>query len=550
MRKPHNVAATAALATVLVISTPAFAEPARPRPAQPQVTASAALKRLVFDWDGVPGATHYQLRVNPTGGDGYSPLGDRIPAYRTRASLQVAAHLLDWQRASYVVSACNRAGCRDSAPVFVDDLEADAVGYFKASNTDAGDRLGAGLALSDDGRTMAVTALLESSNASGVDGNQADNSSAGSGAVYVYRRSGTHWRQEAYLKAGVNQPRQFFGYGFPLDQRALAISGDGNLLAVGAPGQRLDGTANSGLVYLFERAGNGTWSLATTLRGPTPAPNPDGGSGDFFGISIDMSLDGRTLKVNSLQPIDEEDRPEGRTHVYVRSAEGWRLGATLAPFHAGDFCPVVRMSGDGRTLVSSCFTQGEPAARVVTLERSGDTWNHVSDLAFDSFSAQQPLALDFGARRMAFKRGTRLSSQLEVYRRTGAAWELEQSIDALTGSPAWGLAVAFDRRGKLLAIADALARPNSGDPLPPGDESEGGVFVYQLDTANANPWQLRSVVGAPNAGALDRFGVSVALSGSGRTLAVGADREDGNARGIDGNREDDSAPDAGAVYLY
>jgi hypothetical protein len=42
----------------------------------------------------------------------------------------------------------------------------------------------------------------------------------------------------------------------------------------------------------------------------------------------------------------------------------------------------------------------------------------------------------------------------------------------------------------------------------------------------------------------------VALSGDGNTLAVGANGEDSNATGIGGDQVDNSAPFAGAVYLY
>jgi hypothetical protein len=40
------------------------------------------------------------------------------------------------------------------------------------------------------------------------------------------------------------------------------------------------------------------------------------------------------------------------------------------------------------------------------------------------------------------------------------------------------------------------------------------------------------------------------LSGDGSTLAVGAHLEDSKATGIGGDQADNSAPDAGAVYLY
>ena len=52
--------------------------------------------------------------------------------------------------------------------------------YLKASNTNAGDEFGDSVALS--GSTLAAAAWFEASNATGVNGNQADNSAPNSGA--------------------------------------------------------------------------------------------------------------------------------------------------------------------------------------------------------------------------------------------------------------------------------------------------------------------------------------------------------------------------------
>ena len=57
---------------------------------------------------------------------------------------------------------------------------------MKASNTGAGDWFGYALALSADGNTLAVGARNEASSATGIGGNQADNSVTSAGAVYLY----------------------------------------------------------------------------------------------------------------------------------------------------------------------------------------------------------------------------------------------------------------------------------------------------------------------------------------------------------------------------
>src|SRR5262249_49757886 len=96
--------------------------------------------------------------------------------------------------------------------------------YLKASNTESGDQFGVSEALAVD--TLLVGAHCEASNATGVNGNQNDNSAQNAGAAYVFARNGTNWSQQAYLKASNNQAGSRFG-------AAIALSGD--TVVVGAP---------------------------------------------------------------------------------------------------------------------------------------------------------------------------------------------------------------------------------------------------------------------------------------------------------------------------
>jgi uncharacterized repeat protein (TIGR01451 family) len=123
--------------------------------------------------------------------------------------------------------------------------------YLKASNNDANDQFGSAVAISGD--TLAVTAVNESSNATGVNGNQFDNSASQSGAVYLFQRAGAAWGQQAYIKASNTGTGDMFG-------TSVAISGD--MLVVGAPHEHED---NLGAAYTFVR--NGTaWSQDTLLK--------------------------------------------------------------------------------------------------------------------------------------------------------------------------------------------------------------------------------------------------------------------------------------------
>ncbi|HLG20045.1 MAG TPA: FG-GAP repeat protein [Bdellovibrionota bacterium] len=58
--------------------------------------------------------------------------------------------------------------------------------YVKASNTADPDTFGFSVDLSSDGNTLAVGAPTEDSNATGIGGDQTNNSASASGAVYLY----------------------------------------------------------------------------------------------------------------------------------------------------------------------------------------------------------------------------------------------------------------------------------------------------------------------------------------------------------------------------
>ena len=63
-------------------------------------------------------------------------------------------------------------------------------------------------------------------------------------------------------------------------------------------------------------------------------------------------------------------------------------------------------------------------------------------------------------------------------------------------------------------------------------------------------WTQRAYIKASNTDVGDSFGAGLGLSADGKTLAVGAYREDSAATGIGSNQNGNVVADAGAVYLY
>jgi hypothetical protein len=134
--------------------------------------------------------------------------------------------------------------------------------------TQLGDLFGRSVAVSGD--TVVVGARWEDSNATGVNGNQADDSAFAAGAAYVFVRSGGVWSQQAYLKASNTGSGDEFG-------NSVAVSGDTVVVganredssATGVNGNQADDSASAaGAVYAFDLDNSpGTASFGTGTPG-------------------------------------------------------------------------------------------------------------------------------------------------------------------------------------------------------------------------------------------------------------------------------------------
>jgi hypothetical protein len=533
---------------LIAVSLPSFAQSPVP-PAAPQVTVGATqMKVLQFNWLHVPGATHYLLQYKPNATSPFAPYGNPILAPRAIASLTIPVHAFDWVNARYKVSACNAASCSDSADLPVQNLMLTSIGYFKASNTDAGDAFGNGVQLSQDGNTLVVSAA-EASNATGVNGDQANNSSRWSGAVYVFRRTGAVWRQEAYLKPDVNQPNQTFGINFAGEgsERRISVSANGTVVAVGAPGENIAGVTAAGAAYLFARAADGSWSQTQKFQAPVPLAI------DTFGMSVDLNDDGTLLKVDSRILFPSVGTRMGATRVYRQTAGIWALDARL--FNEVGLICRSQMTGNGSAIVFVC--QDDVSYRWVlrTQRLIGGYWTQKPDFFVSHYAA----AVSGNASRVAFVSPASVApEQLKILAWTGRYWTVEQILDPPPGiDPAmhgWGKSMAFNRNGTMLAIGSEYSTLEGAGvsdaaitPTIPPENADGAVYVYQR---RGSVWTFLKVVKAPNAAPIDVFGRTLALSGNGLTLAVGALGEDSAARGIDGDQTNNSKESAGAVYLY
>jgi len=513
--------------------------------------------------------------------------------------------------AQYRVQACNGAGCSTPTAAVTPNLTA-VVGYFKASNAGAGDVFGHSVALSADGSTLAVGARLESSAATGthVATPGAGAGASNSGAVYVFTRSAGTWSQQAYVKASNTGANDYFGYSVALsaDGSTLAVGAYGeDSAATGThgvtPGDGA-GAPNSGAVYVFTRSA-GTWSQQAYVK----AGNT--GADDQFGNSVALSADGGTLAVGAywedsaatgthvVTPGDGAGATNsGAVYVFTRSAGAWSQQAYVKASNTGaddQFGFSVALSADGSTLAVGAYwedsaatgthvvTPGDGAGAsnsgaVYVFTRSAGTWSQQAYVkasntgATDYFGWSVALSADGSTLAVgahwegSAATGTHVvtpgagagasnSGAVYVFTRSAGTWSQQAYVKASnTGAnDQFGRSIALSADGGTLAVGayweDSAAA--GIHVVTPGDgagaSESGAVYIF---TRSAGTWSQQAYVKASNTGAGDLFGWSVALSGDGGTLAVGASVEDSAATGIQGDQANNSASAAGAVYLY
>jgi hypothetical protein len=147
------------------------------------------------------------------------------------------------------------------------------------------------------------------------------------------------------------------------------------------------------------------------------------------------------------------------------------------------------------------------------------------------------------------------SSAVYVFRQSvGGVWAQEAYVKASNTSAGdqFGWSVALSADGATLAVGaaweDSAATGIGGDQTSDAALTSGAVYVFRRSTGGL--WAQEAYVKASNTGAGDFFGSSVALSGDGATLAVGANSEASAATGIDGDQTSDAATQSGAVYVF
>lgn len=350
--------------------------------------------------------------------------------------------------------------------------------YHEPTNQSRNQQYGTQVALSGDGRTLAVADVWYFGGS--------EWPWYGSGAVYVYRLTNGNWTLEAKLEPPDARGYDFFG-------SDVALSLNGNTLVIGAHSEGYDAPvqeAGPGSVFVYERR-QGGWVRKAMLRASRPQ---DGAS---FGRAVEVSALGDVIAVGA--PYESIDSggviqpAAGAVYVFKKQAGTWiEHEAVSAPSPQSD-----DLFGLGLRLSENASTLAVLAAEQNYATEDGDVggWPNRNNTVyvFEQQRANWQLAAEFEG-----------SADSPMF--GGSSYEPDAQIE--------GFDLSAD--GRTLAIGSPFALAADG--------SAGLVWIYRR---RGEHWMGRGATLTPKLPERRSFGLRLTLSANGRALVVFADRDDG-----------------------
>lgn len=416
-----------------------------------------------------------------------------------------------------------RSGARTDYQINV-DRSAEQAAYIKPA--EPSEWFGAYLAVYED--TLVVGAPNET-----VDGKSK------AGAAYVFVREGDAWRQQARLVSRDPESDDLFGVTVSIWKDRIAVGAPANIFSsIGA-------AARQGYVLTWRRTGD-SWAHEQTVR-----LSEESSSGNGFGFSAIVRED--TLLIGA--PLEDTGAlNSGAAYVYEWEGASWqqvkRLKAST-PQRESHFGTMMAMDAD--VIAVSAWQEDVNgntwAGAVYTYRRAPDAWTPLqrvlapTNRALAMFGAalivQGELLIVSAAHNPPDTTSNR-SGEVHIFERVGDEYRAQQTLEA--PQPSVG-----DRYGNHIGLSESalvVSAPGPGAARS-GSDAAGAAYLY----ARTDEGFVRTASLTPsNPDAEDYFGYSVAITE--RFVAVAANREDGGAKGINGNAADNTREDSGAVYVF
>lgn len=383
-------------------------------------------------------------------------------------------------------------GCQSQKNV-IEESEPDApVIKFGADDPEDYAYFGSCVAVNDDGSVIVTGA------------NGDDESAPAAGAVYVLRWDGSNMTQTK-ITASDSARNDHFG-------ESVAISSNGNVIAVGSPDDD-DNGEGSGSLYVFQWSGS-DWKEKKIIAS-------DGEEMDRFGECVSISGDGQTVVVGAPR-VDDNGISSGAVYVYRKSGISWletkitalggkrddNFGQDTAVSHSGNRI-IVGTPGDDII--------GKDAGSLYVYDFVGDSWEENQilrdvDSTNDRFGESVAITAD-GLTVIAGAPGSDMYSvnggKVCLFEYKWNDWsEIDLGeVDGLTAEAKLGCSVGVSANGKRIVAGSELAVT----------DHDGKIFIWNRTGFN---WQMMSVTESPDSVGT-KFGLIIAISGDGNLAVIG-----------------------------
>ncbi len=309
------------------------------------------------------------------------------------------------------------------------------------------------VSISDDGNTIAVGQVISS--------NMFE--------VKIFEKMGAIWSESQTLN-----PSNFITASSTYFEFDVEISGNGNILVVGAPGESTGG-AQSGAVFIYEKDNMGVWTQRNMIKQSTPVTSNN------FGITVGVSDDG--------------NRVVAASHT---SSVGVANVVTAYGYQSLNWVEEHVFTGTG--LLSTINYYGE------SLALSGDG---------ETLAIQQDNELDDGV----------TDGWVDVFKFNSGAWgpktELKPTEIVATEYDYFGVGMDITDGGTKLVIGALEEAGGNGLTYVSG----GLTFVF---THDGSLWSQDTILRAQNKRELNEFGSKISINGNnGSIISISDIDEDG-----------------------
>ena len=403
-----------------------------------------------------------------------------------------------------------------------EEIPYEMFGKLVAGDGAANDYFGNSVSISGDGNVVLVGAYVD------------DDKGTNSGSAYIFTTQANGSYIQAQKLLAIDGARDdFFG-------ASVSISGDGNVALVGAQYDD-DKGGNSGSAYIFTKQANGAYLQTHKLVAS------DGAVDDAFGSSVSISSDGNVALIGSPRD-DDKGADSGSAYIFTTQADGSYTQTSklvASDGAAGDSFGGVSISGDGNVALVGAYRDSDNGSRsgsayIFTKQANGSYTQTAkllaSDGVADDFFGGSVSISDDGSVALvgaiySDNKNPNSGSAYIFTKQANGAYSQTHKLVASDGArdDYFGSSVSISSDGSIVVVGTPYYNGNLGSDF-------GSAYIFTKQTDGA--YKQTQILFASDGAASDNFGNSIAISGDGNVVLVGA------------QYDDDKGTDSGSAHIF